>query len=122
MNTWGNNLLVTKYTDVSDVARIIDYSCISEMLEKRLKEYGENVAVIDNGEQYTYKDLDVQIGKVRAELLKQGIQPGDRVGVFYPNSVDFVIASLGVISSGAVAVLLPFQLDEQTIFGCIPGL
>ena len=118
MNTWGNNLLVTKYTEVADVARIVDYSCISEMVEKRLKEYGSNLAIIDNGEQYTYKDLDVQIGKVRAELLKQGIQPGDRVGVFYPNSVDFVIAALGVISSGAVAVLLPFQLDEQTIFGC----
>lgn len=118
MNTWENNTLVTKYTDAKDVARMVNYDCISEMLEKRFKEYGETIAIIDNGQQYTYQELDSQIGKVRAELLKQGIKPGDRVGVFYPNSADFVIASLAVISSGAVAVLLPFQLDKQTIFGC----
>ena len=118
MNTWGNNLLVTKYTDAADVARIKDYDCVSRMLESRLQEYSDNLAMIDNGENYTYKEIDEKVGALRKALLDKGIQPGDRVGVFYPNSADFVIASLAVITSGAIAVLLPYQLDEQTLFGC----
>ena len=118
MNTWENNVLVTKYTKAEDVARIVDYSCMSEMLEKRFQEYGDNLAIIDNGKEYTYKELEKKIGKVRCALLNQGIQPGDRVGVYYPNSADFIVAALGVITSGAIAVLLLFQLDEQTVLGC----
>ena len=118
MNTWENNLLVNKYTDAKDVARMVDYDCVSRMVEERFKEYKENLAVVDNGVNYTYGQLDLAIGSLRKALLDQGIQPGDRVGVFYPNSADFVIASLAVITSGAVAVLLPYQLDEMTLFGC----
>ena len=118
MNTWENNLLVTTYTDAKDVARIVDFDCVSAMIEKRFAEYGENLAIVDNGVNYTYQDLDQAIGSLRKKLLEEGVQAGDRVGVFYPNSVDFVIASLAVITSGAVAVLLPFQLDEMTLFGC----
>lgn len=118
MNTWENNLLVTTYTDPKDVARIVDFDCVSQMLEERFFEYGDHVAVTDGEVTYTYQELDKAVGSLRAELLKQGIQSGDRVGVFYPNTADFVIATLAVITSGAIAVLLPFQLDEKTLFGC----
>ena len=118
MNTWENDLLVTKYTDAADVARIKDYECVSQMLEERFKEYADNLALVDNGVNYTYKDIDEKVGALRKELIKKGVQPGDRVGVFYPNCADFVFASLAIITSGAVAVLLPYQLDEHTLFGC----
>jgi acyl-CoA synthetase (AMP-forming)/AMP-acid ligase II len=118
MNTWENNLLVQKYTDAKDVARIVDYDCISRMIEERFKEYKENPAIVDAGKTYTYKELDQAVGALRKTLLHAGLQAGDRVGVFYPNSVDFVVAALAVITSGAVAVLLPYQLDEMTLLGC----
>ena len=118
MNTWENNLLVQKYTDAKDVARIVDYDCISRMIETRFAEYKENPALVDAGKAYTYGDLEQAVGALRKTLLDAGVQTGDRVGVFYPNSVDFVVAALAVMTSGAVAVLLPYQLDAMTLLGC----
>ena len=35
-------------------------------------------------------------------MLEQGIGPGSVVGLFSPNSLDFVTAGYGILSSGAV--------------------
>ena len=52
-------------------------------------------------------------GKVRRRaravadgLRTMGVHPGDRVAVVWPTSVDFVVAYLGVLSAGGVAVPL----------------
>src|SRR5690606_11762840 len=39
-------------------------------------------------------------------LMQQGIQPGDRIGVWAPNIVEWVIAAIGAQCAGAVLVTL----------------
>jgi len=58
MNTWNENELVNYYTPKDALVRMKDYDCVSRMLEERLKEYAENVAVIDDGKEYTFAELD----------------------------------------------------------------
>lgn len=45
-------------------------------------------------------------GEVAAGLSETGVRPGDRVAIAWPTSTEFVVAYLGVLATGAVAVPL----------------
>lgn len=107
-----------KYTDSLSYSKIVDYASVSQMWASVVKEYGDKVAVCDNGENYTFAALEGEVAKVRAYLLENGVKKGDKVGIYSPNCKDFVKSFLAVTTIGAVAVLLPPQLDEMTVFGC----
>lgn len=53
----------------------------------------------------TFGELDKKAAQV-ARLLRSRIRPGDRVLMFYPPGLEFVIAFLGVLYSGGIAVPL----------------
>ena len=107
-----------KYTDAATFAKIVDYASVSEMWEHSVAAYANDVAIVDNGETLTYAQLESEVAKLRTYLLAQGVKSGDNVGIYIPNSAAFVKAYLAVTTIGAVAVLLPPQLDETTVFGC----
>ena len=107
-----------KYTDAETYAKIVDYASVSEMWKHSVLEYANALAIVDNGENITYAQLEEEVAQMRGYLFSQGIKKGDNVGVFIPNSAAFVKAFLAITTIGAVAVLLPPQLDEMTVFGC----
>lgn len=106
-----------KYTTKETFEKIVDYSCLAEMWEHSVKNYSSNIAVIDQTE-YTYSELDELISNFRGVLYDHNIKKGDIVGIYLPNSVDFVKAFLAVTTYGACAVLLPPHLDSMSLFGC----
>ena len=112
------SLLDPKCTSAETVSRLKKFNCVGEMTSSIYEEFKDKIALIDNGVEYTYENFEKKIGAVRNALLENEIKVGDKVGVFYPNSADFVIASLAVTSYGAVAVALPYHLDEKTLYGC----
>lgn len=52
----------------------------------------------------TYGELAERSARVAGGLAALGVSPGDRVGVVCPNRPEFVLAYLGVLWAGAVAV------------------
>lgn len=106
------------YTDAETFSKIVDYENVSEMWEHCLSEYEDTVAVVDDGNEITYSELEKQVAVLRGELVKKGLKKGDFVGLFIPNSLFFVKAYLAVTTLGACAVLLPIHLDKTTLFGC----
>ncbi|MBE6673619.1 MAG: hypothetical protein E7596_00770 [Ruminococcaceae bacterium] len=107
-----------KYTDKETYAKIVDFESVSQMWAHSVSEYGDKTAICDNGESYTFSDLEEQVARMRSYLLENGVKKGDNVGIYIPNCKDFVKTYLAVTTIGAVAVLLPPQLDEMTVFGC----
>jgi len=89
---------------------------IPEMLEL-VSEYGDRTAIVD-GEEYTFCRMEKRIGAIRNALHKAGVKQGDAVGVLFENSYEWVVCALATMSYGAIAVLLPYHLDDKTIFGC----
>lgn len=106
-----------KYTDAETLKKIVDYKNVSVMWQHSVAEYADNVALVDK-ESVTYSQLNNQVEQMRAALAEKGIQKGDRVGVYIPNSIAFVKTFLALTTLGAVAVLLPPHLDEMSVFGC----
>ena len=109
--------IFSKYTDEQTYAKIVDYKNVTQMWKHSVETYADEVALVD-GETITYKQLDVEVAKMRAALQEKGIAAGDRVGVLMPNSAAFAKTFLAITTLGAVAVLLPPHLDAITVFGC----
>ncbi|TMF27341.1 MAG: long-chain fatty acid--CoA ligase [Chloroflexi bacterium] len=75
-------------------------------LQDRLREVAREVptkaALIHGDRTVTYADLDAATDRFAAALARRGIGPGDRVTLFMPNSVEFVIAFYGTLKAGGV--------------------
>ena len=106
-----------RYTTQETFEKIVDYSCVAEMWEHSVNTYSDNVAIVD-GREYTYSELDAEIRSFRGVLRENGVQNGDLVGIYMPNSVEFAKAFIAITTFGASAVLLPPHLDAMTVFGC----
>ncbi len=55
----------------------------------------------------TYQELDRQSDRMAVALKALGVEHGDRVALFLPNSPQFVISHFGILKAGAVTV--PFN-------------
>ena len=106
-----------KYTDPEQFDRIVDKDSVSEMWRDSVTEYPDVVAVEDDGKSYTYADIEADVSRLRT-VVKSDDNRILRVGVYCPNSYDFVRAFLAVTTLGYTAVILPAQLDATTVFGC----
>jgi acyl-CoA synthetase (AMP-forming)/AMP-acid ligase II len=70
--------------------------------------FGERLAVIQGERAWTYAELDVWANTVARRLGELGVGQGARVGVFLPNSVEWVVTALAAARLGAV--ILPINL------------
>ncbi|ORV60810.1 non-ribosomal peptide synthetase [Mycobacterium europaeum] len=60
------------------------------------------VAVVYEGREYTYREIDEESNRLAHWLIEQGIGTEDRVAVLLDKSPDLVITALGVLKAGAV--------------------
>jgi non-ribosomal peptide synthetase component F len=73
-----------------------------------------HIALIFNGAQVTYGDLDPRTDALARVLHERGVMPGDRVALLLPNSPQAVIAHFGAWKAGAiVAPLNPLYTEYE---------
>ena len=106
------------YTSKENIERIKCFDSIQQLWETSVKEFKDEVALADPTRHLTYAELDEEVAKFRAVLISKGIKKGDFVGVFAPNTIEWVKAYLALETLGCCAVLLPPHLPEQALFGC----
>ncbi|MFJ4281935.1 FadD3 family acyl-CoA ligase [Streptomyces massasporeus] len=63
-------------------------------------------AVVEGRTRVTYAELGARVERAAAACLATGVEPGDRVAIWAPNSLDWIVAALGAVSAGAVLVPL----------------
>ena len=73
----------------------------------------EDIAIVDEGRQITYRALKQGIKKYRNHLYELGIRQGDRVGIFSRNSAEFIYTYFAAASLGAINVPINFQLSTR---------
>ena len=64
----------------------------------------EAVVSCEQGVRLTYAELDAAVDRVAAGLLARGIEAGDRVGVWAPNCVEWMLVQYGTARIGAILV------------------
>jgi amino acid adenylation domain-containing protein len=82
---------------------------LPQLLKKSAQAFPEKVAVWARGRSLSYRELEEGSNQLAHLLGKLGVKKGDRVGLFFPKSVESVISMLGVLKAGGVYV----PLDPQ---------
>jgi len=57
-----------------------------------------------DGPRLSYRELGERAGEVARALIADGIAPGDRVAVWCPNTVTWVLAALGALAAGTTLI------------------
>lgn len=90
---------------------------IGEMLERAVKAYGPNEAVIGGGERLTYAELGRRVERLSLHLLKLGLKPQERVVVQLPNIPEFLIFYFALAKIGVLPVMaLPAHRHTEVSF------
>lgn len=74
-------------------------------LQASCRSFPDRLAVVDpSGRRLTYRELDELSDRVAGFLADAGVEPGDRVGVIGPKSMEVVATLIGVMKAGAAYV------------------
>lgn len=85
-----------------------------EVLRRRVEAGPAETAVIDGqGAKVTYEQLWTRGAEVAGGLRARGLLPGDRVAIDLSNSVPWVIAFVGTLLAGGVAVPIDQRASES---------
>ena len=93
--------------DWNDTAR--DYprdKCIHELFEAQVELAPESIALVFEGQQLTYSELNRRANQLAHHLRGLGAGPDVPVGVCLERSLDTMVALLGVLKAGAAYVPL----------------
>lgn len=81
-----------------------DAQTLPALLRAAAEAYGDKPAYVADGVATTFRDLHGRVRAVAQRYLAAGLEPGDRVLVWAPNSVAWVEAALGALYVGAALV------------------
>lgn len=80
------------------------YQTIFEAFSKMAGRYPDKIAVHFLGSSYSYKDLQQLSERFASGLYQLGMRKGDRILMYIPNSLQFIVSWLGIQRLGGVAV------------------
>ncbi len=67
----------------------------------------------------TFGELEEQSNRIAAGLLKAGLQPGMKLVLFVPFSIEFVVLTFALFKAGATIVLIDPGMGRTNIFKCL---
>ena len=77
---------------------------IPDLIEYSATTFGSDQALVDGELRLSFIELKDEIYKSANALIETGLKPGDRIGIWAPNTSEWVIAALGVHVAGGVLV------------------
>src|SRR3982751_999400 len=87
-------------------------------LEEAARKYPDRPCTIFKGASISYKEMKEITDKIAGALASLGVKKGDRVGIFMPNTPQFVMVFFGILKAGGVVVATnplytPSEIEHQ---------
>src|ERR1043166_8673785 len=94
-------------------------SSLTELFEQQVERTPEQIAVVYEEQQLSYRELNARANQLAHYLKDRGVGPEVLVGVSLERSLELVVALLGVLKAGAAYVPLdPAYPTERLCFMC----
>ncbi len=99
------------------VPHTIEYPPIPvfRFLEESARKHPEQPCTIFKGAQISYQKMNAITDQLAAALADLGVKKGDRVGVFIPNTPQFVMAYFGILKAGGIVVAIDSRYTPPEI-------
>jgi long-chain acyl-CoA synthetase len=88
---------------------------IFHFLEESARQYPERACTIFKGARISFREMDAITDQLAAALVGLGIKKGDRVGIFIPNTPQFVMVYFGILKAGGVVVAIDSRYTAPEI-------
>ncbi len=88
---------------------------IANLLRRAAADHGGQVALRMGDEEIRYGHFAEIGGRFAAHLLAHGLAPGDRVGFYLPNTLEYLTGLLGVWQAGGVGVPLNYMFPDAAL-------
>ncbi len=77
---------------------------VFQFLDTAAQKYPDRACTIFKGAVISYKEMNAVTDHIAGALVAMGVKKGDRVGIFMPNTPQFVMAYFGILKAGGVVV------------------
>ncbi|MCE3263200.1 MAG: hypothetical protein K0R43_2279 [Pseudoduganella sp.] len=88
---------------------------LGDLVARSARRNGAATALLENGSSMSYAQLDEDSNRFAHYLLASGLQPGDKVAMLSPNSMDFMLAAFGILKAGMVWVPINAMLSPTEV-------
>jgi len=88
---------------------------LAENLERSAYYFPDHLSILQDDRKISYLEFNKESNRVATALIKLGIQRGDHVALYAPNSYEWLAFYFGVLKAGAVAVTLPSTLTKSEL-------
>ncbi len=80
------------------------YGSVPRLVDSAAGRFGDAPALVEGGRVISFAGLRDAVRRTAGAALAAGVEHGERVGIWAPNSARWVVAALGVLSAGGVLV------------------
>ena len=81
-------------------------ACAHELFEEQVRKAPEAVAVVFEGEELSYGELNRRANRLAHYLRELGVKPDERVGICVERSLEMIVGLLGIMKAGGAYVPL----------------
>ncbi|MGW0180861.1 amino acid adenylation domain-containing protein, partial [Nocardia sp. NPDC003345] len=92
--------------DWNATERTVPQTSLLEGFARAVTEFPDRVALVSDGVEVTYAELDRRVNRLARYLIAQGAGPESLVGLLVSRSLDFVVGTYAVVAAGAAYVPL----------------
>ena len=89
--------------------------CVHRIFEAQVERTPHAKAIIFEGQEVTYRELNERANRLAHRLRKHGIHRGVPVGIFLDRSVEMIVGLLGILKAGGVYVPLDAEFPETRV-------
>ena len=79
-------------------------ACVHQLFEAQTRATPNATAVVFEGKELSYEELDRRANRLANYLVKLGVKPGVRVGVFVERSLEMIVGLLAILKAGGAYV------------------
>lgn len=99
--------------DFTPITLDTPFSLLPELVARHAIERPEHPALVQDGIQITFAELNQQVDRVAAALQRDGLKPGDSIAICGNNSIAYAMLYLGALRAAVVvAPLAPSSTPE----------
>ncbi|SFG96272.1 long-chain acyl-CoA synthetase [Duganella sp. CF458] len=88
---------------------------LGNLVSRSARRNGSAAALLENGRSMSYAELEKDSNRFAQYLLSNGLQPGDKVAMLSPNSMEFMVACFGILKAGMVWVPINAMLSPTEV-------
>ena len=86
---------------------------IVDLFREQAEATPQSIAIESENESLSYEGLDRLSDIIAARLIREGLQPEEVVTLLLDRSIEYVVATLGVLKAGGSCLPLDFDLPDQ---------